>query len=372
MSKKQQRTGLLASRFYRIYFIAVAVALVCVAVGLAWLNGVVRDYEIAQPVHAAAEVAKLFEDGDYDRLYGLDASAREISGGDKAFYVDSLSALAEGKTVAWREAYSPDADEKKYSVTLDGDKLATFTLVPSGQTTSHGNTLWKLGGITTHVALRGTEAAGDPSAAPYRVTAPVGYAVTVNGRALTDADAVGAGETLLPQDFLPSGVTAPAMVEYAFFSDGDAPQIAAVDEAGAAAEVKPDGENAWVCPLKEDAQLREQYGSAIVKLAERIAQYTVKDLSRSAILTNVLEDSPAQDIIKRFDNSWAPSHKTAKVTDAVVSDFYVLSQNCFTCHVEFTFTLTSRRGNDYVYPTAYTLCVVRHKGEGKLYNLTFN
>ena len=370
--KKKRLPGLLASRFYRVYFAVVAVALIAIAIGLIWLRGVVSDYEVAQPVHAAEEVAKLFEAGDYDRIYDLDTSARELSGGDRAMYVESLSTLTQGRSIGWREAYSDDANVRKYSVTLDGDKLATFTLVPSGNTTGHGNTLWKLGEITTHVALAGTEAAGDLTAAPYRVTAPAGYTVTVDGRTLTEKDALTVGEPLLPEGFVPSGVTAPAMTEYAFFSDSDAPVVAATDAAGAAAEVRPDGDNRWTCPLKSNDAFAEQYGPAIIALAERIAKYTVKDLSRNAVMKGVASDSPAESILKKFSNDWAPPHKTATVTDAKVSDFYVLSDDCFTCHVEFTFTLRTRRGNDYVYPTSYTFCVIRRKGSGKLYNLTFN
>lgn len=370
--KKKGGRGLLSSRFYRVYFAVVGVTLVLIAMGLVWLRGVVRDYEIAQPVHAAEEVARLFEDADYDRLYDLDTSAQEISGGDKALYVDSLTRLAEGGTIAWREAYSSDPNERKYTVTLNGDKLAAFTLVPSGQTTGHGNTLWKLGEVTTYVALEGTEAAGDLTAAPYRVSAPDTYTVTVNGRALTEADALSTGKAIFPEGFLPAGVSAPTMTEYAFFSDSETPEISAVDAAGAAAEVQSDGENRWTCPLKQDTAFADQYGGAIMTLAERIAEYTVKDLSRSAVMKNVASDSPAETILKQFSNDWAPPHKTATVTDGKVSEFYVLSEDCFTCHVEFTFTLRTRRGNDYVYPTAYTFCVIKQKGSGKLYNLTFN
>ena len=111
---------------------------------------------------------------------------------------------------------------------------------------------------------------------------------------------------------------------------------------------------------------------AIIALAERVAKYTVKDLSRNGIMKDVASESPAETILKKFSNDWAPPHKTATVTDAKVTDFHVLSDDCFTCHVEFTFTLRTRRGNDYVYPTSYTFCVIKQKGVGKLYNLTFN
>ena len=47
MDKKKHRKkkGLLSSRFYRIYFAVVAVAVVAIAIGLMWLRGAVADYE---------------------------------------------------------------------------------------------------------------------------------------------------------------------------------------------------------------------------------------------------------------------------------------------------------------------------------------
>ena len=370
--KHKKKKSLLSSRFYRIYFAVVAVALVAIAVGLVWLRGAVADYEVAQPVHAAAEVAALFEEGDWDRIYDLDTSAMDISGGDRAQYVQSMTELTDDGDIAWSQAFSSNPDEMKYTVTLDDDKLATFTLVPSGQTTGHGNRLWKLGTITTHVAIEGTEAAGDITAAPYRVKAPTGYTVTVNGRELTGADALSTGEAIFPTDFLPAGVEAPTMTEYAFFSEEGEPVLSAKDAGGADAPVEPDGDNRWVCPLKEDADSKAQFSGAVIALAERVAKYTVKDLSRNGVMKDVAGESPAETILKKFSNDWAPPHKTATVTDAKVTDFHILSDECFTCHVEFTFTLRTRRGNDYVYPTSYTFCVVKRKGAGKLYNITFN
>lgn len=375
MDKKENRKkkkGLLSSRFYRIYFVVVAVALVAIVIGLFWLNGAVADYEVAQPVHAAEEVAALFEEGDWDRIYDLDTSAKDISDGDKALYVERLTELTDDGDIAWSPAFSSNPDEVKYTVTLEDDKLATFTLVPSGQTTSHGNRLWKLGSITTHVAVEGTEAAGDLSVAPYRVKAPEGYTVTVNGRELTAEDAIATGEAIFQADFLPEGVTAPTMTEYAFFSEEGEPVLSAKDASGKEATVEPDGDSRWVCNLKEDEDFKNQFSSAIVALAERVAKYTVKDLSRNGIMKDVASESPAESILKKFSNDWAPPHKTATVTDAKVTDFHVLSDDCFTCHVEFTFTLRTRRGNDYVYPTSYTFCVVKRKGAGKLYNINFN
>ncbi len=369
--KKIQMTGLLASRFYRIYFIAVSVALIAIAIGLIWLRSVVKDYEIAQPVHAAEVVAQLFEQGDYAGLYAFDTSARDIYEGDQAFYVDSLNQLTAGRAIAWRESFSSNPDEKKYTVTLDGDKFASFTLVPSGETTAHGNKLWQLGSVTTNVALQGTEEAGVAADAPYRVTAPSDCAVTVNGRTLTEADVVTPAYSIYPEGFLPKDVTGPMLVEYGFFSDEGEPQVTVTDKAGAAMEVKraEDGFS-FSCDVPVDAEAAEKFKDPVLKLSERIAKFTVDDLNRDRI--GIAPDSPAEKILKKFSNSWAPSHKSTKVLNPQVSEFRIVSDNCMTCHVSFDFVLTSRRENDYTYPTSYTLCIIKRKGKGALYNIIFH
>lgn len=369
--KKRKKKSIFRSTFYRVYFALVILALIAIVGGTVWLNGALKDYESSQPKYAAQPVGQLFESRDFDRLYALDTSAAEISGGDREFYIESMRALTEGKRVEWTETFTGNADERRYNVKLDGEKFATFTLVPSGRTTGHGNPLWQLGSVTTHIEVRQPEPTLSPEAAACRVTAPQGCAVTVDGRALTEADILST-EPLLPADFLPEGSAGPMMVTYGFAPAGDQPAISVADASGEALAVEAEGENTWLCKPGEDAALRESYQDAIVKLGERIAKYTAKDLSQSALLSGVADDSPAETVIKKFSNSWAPTHKTSKIVNPVVSDFYAISEDCFTCHVEFDFVLTSRRGNDYTYPTAYTFCVVRRKGEGRLYNLMFH
>lgn len=369
--KKTWYTGLLASRFYRIYFIAVSVALIAIAIGLIWLHSVVRDYEVAQPVHAARVVAELFEKGDYAGLFAFDTSARDIYEGNEAFYVESLNQLTAGRSIAWRESFSTDPNEKKYTVTLDGDKFASFTLVPSGETTAHGNSLWQLASVTTNVALQGTEEAGDAAAAPYRVTVPADCAVTVNGEALTEKDIVTPAHSFYPEGFLPKSVDGPMMIEYGFFSDEGEPQVAVTDGSGASLAVnRSDDGMSYSCDPPEDAAAREKFTEPILKLAERIAKYTVDDLSRDRI--GIASNSPAETILKKFSNSWAPSHKSTSFLNPQVTEFRVLSDDCLVCHVSFDFVLTSRRENDYTYPTSYTLCVIKRHGKGALYNIIFH
>lgn len=360
------------SWFYRIYFGVVAVALIAIFIGLHWLNGVVADYEIAQPSHVAEDVAKLFEDGNYDAVYDVDTSAQDISGGDRAFYVNSLKSVSAGKRVGWFFA-SESEGQRRYTVTLDSDKFADFTLVPSGETTAHGNILWKLGSITTNVVTESAARADDPAMATCRVQAPADCAVTVDGNPLTEANVIRRDISVLPDKFeLPKGVNAPTLTEYGFNAEGDAPQIAVTDPSGAEMAVSEASENIWVCLPREDADMKARCEEAVGKLAKRIAKFTSQDLSQGAVLDGTVPGSPAETQLKRFSNRWAPTHKSVSFQNMEVSQFYVLSDDCFTCHVSFDFIITSVRDNDYPYHTEYTFCITKYHGAGKLYNLTFN
>ena len=118
--------------------------------------------------------------------------------------------------------------------------------------------------------------------------------------------------------------------------------------------------------------MRDRYADAVTKLAERIAKYTTADVSQSAALRDVINDSPAEATLKAFKNDWAPAHKSERFEDMTITDFCQLTEDCLTCHVRFNYILTSRRQNDYPYETEYTFCLVNRDGEARLYNLMFH
>lgn len=360
------------SWFYRIYFPLVALAVVGILIGCHYLRGFAADYEAAQPVHVADQVGQRFLDADYDGLYDLDTSAQAVSGGDRAFYVQSLRDVTAGGVIEWSEGIASGTDELQYVVTLNGSRFATFTLVPSGETTAHGNALWRLGTVTTHVALKEEEPVVAPDQAPCRIQAPAGYAVTVDGRPLTDADAIRTGIAMYLDGFLPSGETAPTLTEYGFTPENTPPAIAVADPEGREAQVREDSENIWYCAPRADEEIRRRFEEDIVRLAQRVAKYTTADLSSSALMADVVDDSPAEATLKAFKNDWAPSHKSERFENVAVTDFCVLSDACITCRVTFDYILTSRRENDYPYETAYTLCLLRKGDEIRLYNLMFH
>ena len=377
-SKRRKKKSILRSTFYRVYFAVVILVLVGIAIGTVWLRGVLADYESAQPKYVAEEVARMFENADYDAIYALDTSAAQFSGSDKALYVDTLKELAQGKEVAWSDAFSSNPDERKYNVTLDGERVATFTLVPSGERTPKGNRLWKLGSVTTLVALQQATPEPTPEPTPEipeeawlcRITAPAGYTVTVDGETLSSENAQTSEKQLFEAGFLPDTVPNPTMIEYLYNSPTQTPEIHAMDESGAETAVTavPDRELTWTCSLKEDEVYRSQYGDAAISLAKQVAKFINKDAKKKAIQKICAKGSPAEEIFENLSNRYTTPHTGISFRDERVSEFYNLSDDCFTCHVDFEVVLKTEKG-DSVYPTSYTFCVIRQDGKGWLYNL---
>lgn len=385
MTKKKK--SILKSRFYQVYFIVVAVALIAIAIGTGWLRGMLADYESAQPVYVAEDVAKLFEDRDYQRIYELDTSATQIADGDKAFYLESMAEITSGKAVEWSAAFSTNDDERKYNVTLDGDKFASFTLVPSGETTKRGNRLWKLGELTTFVTRREPDPEPEPTPEPEpevtpeptpapgerfecRITVPSSCTVTVDGEVLSEANAQVNPKTYFEAGFLPEGVENPLMTEYVYGALSENPTVEATDQSGAAVALTAveDRERTWSCGLKEDEEMRQKYGETAINLGKKIAKFMSKEVSKKGITKICLRGSPAWEIFDNLSNRYATPHDGYDFRNEAVTEFYRLSDSCFTCRVSFELVLYTQEG-EKVYPTAYTFCVANVNGKSGLYNL---
>ena len=382
MSKrKKKKKSLFSYTFYRVYFALVAVALVFIVAGTFWLRGVLADYESAQPKYVAREVARMFEESDFESLYRVDTSAAQFAGEDEALYLNGLNEQARGKSVAWSEAFSANEDERVYSVTLDGERFATFTLVPSGETTDRGNRLWELGSVTTLVQLRQAEPEEEEIVPEEvepetpeevylcRITAPEGYTVTVDGVTLSGENAQTSRKEMFEKGFLPEGVTNPPMTEYLYDSPSPTPVISAVDENGEEmAVVAEERELTWTCGMREDAAYREQYGNAAVSLGKQVAKFISGDAGKKSIQRICAGNSPADEIFDNLYNRYTTPHDGISFANEQVSEFYALSEDCFTCHVSFDVVLDTKKGKS-VDPTAYTFCVIRKDGKGMLYNL---
>lgn len=381
MAKKhRKKKSIFRSTFYRIYFILVILCVAGIIYGTHYLNEVLADFESAQPVYVARNAVQMFENADYDTIFDLDTSMAEISPEDRDFYVESLRSLAEGKAVSWNEAHSPSADEKHYSVSLDGEKFADLTLVPSGGETKHGSRLWQLGSVTTLVRIE-EPAEPEPTPEPLppepekemitcTITAPSTFRVVVDGKEMDANNVVSADLPIVEAGLLPANVPVPTMVRYAFLSETGEPEIRVTNAEGEEQEFTRAGDTDWSCPLPQSPELKESFEATVVKIAQRISSYSAKDASQASVLQYCAKNSPARESIKSFDSTWGTRHQGAKFENVVTSDYYMYSDSAFSCKVSFDYVANFGKNNIKTYPTTYTLYFIREGGSGKLYSFT--
>ena len=376
--RKSKLQIVLHSAFYRVYFALVLLAVAGIVLGMRYLNSLLADYERAQPAHVAETAARLFEDADYETIYSFDTSAANI--GDPEFYVENLREIAADRSVSWSPAYSPSEDERRYNVLLAGEKFAEISLVPSGEVTTHGNRLWKLGSVTTYVTMAEPEPTAQPTPEPtptpiprepFYITAPSESTVTVDGVQLGEQDAAQTGIATASAGLLPKGVQSPTLTQYIFYSDGDSPEIQVVDKYGNPQTPEPDGDRSWVCALPETPELKEKYEKAVVSVAQNLAKLSARTLKREKMLEYCASGSPARERVSQFDTSAGYSSRAGKFQNIMTSDYYMYSDGCFSCKVSFDYLSRYSASVTKTYSTTFTLYFVRQNGKGKLYNFTF-
>lgn len=364
--KSRKKVGLLSylaqSWFYRIYFGLLLVCAVALILGLNVLRGVMTEYEQTRPIYCAEEAFELVQSRDWAQIYALDESARALSGETAEQYAQYMQELTAGKSFTLKNVLSINDDERKYSVLADGEKFAELTLSPSGELTDHNFSYWKLSKLETRAM----------AASEYSITAPADSIVQVNGRTLTQADAV---QTDIPTDAsgnLPDGVIAPTMTKYAVKLSFGAPEFSATDRHGNAQRIEQaDGGNYSVSISYDDDTLKAQCEEGVIKWGRRIAAYTTGDFSKSDLSGACINPSPARTYIRNMENQWAASHSGVDFENIQTYNYYQYSENCFSCTISFDYIVHYKQ-QDKSYPTLYTLYFYKQGGNFKLYSFTMN
>ena len=359
----KQKVNMRSSWYYRIYFGLLALSVAAIIVGVVFLWGVLEDYEQARPKYVADEVVDIYATRDFETLYEKDTAVVEYFVNEtKQDYVAYMQGACYNSDFSWEEAFSGNENEKAYVILKDGERFAKAVLEPTGEKSKYGSTLWQLKNVSTMGLTPST----------CTVTVPSTYTVAVNGRTLGEADVQEANIAIDATGKLPSKVPDPTMTRYAIsMYFGGTPEIVVTNEAGETLEVTAgETEDSYVCPWPTDESIKTKYEMTIAKYAQKLANYTSEDLSRSGMLSYVENSSPAEKTIKSYSNYWYPSHKSTKMKNVVTDNYQVYSDDCFSCTVSFDYVVSYANRADNTYPTKYTLYFHVTKKGCLIYNFT--
>ncbi len=356
--KSQKKTGL--KLFYPIYLLVVLLIVWGIFVGCENLAEVLRNYEASLPKYVAKDVAQMFMDRDFEKVYSYQDPA-DFAGEDAQTYAAYMREFTANGELTWDESYSSSVDEKVYAVRLDGKRLFEFTLCKSGTQDENGNDQWMLNEVRTLGISIGTRT----------VKAPTESTVYVDGVALDSSAIIEEGIALEDEDFLLGDeAESPTMCLYQYEVCLGEPQVRVVDAQGRENPLTVDANGNVEAARNSDSQIKRQVEDRVIEIVQAFAKFTSEDLSQSKMLKFVRKGTNGYEKIKNFDNNWFGSHSSYSFEDMTTDNYMIFSDDTFACDISFVYIIrySGKDVDEVRYDTNYRFYFVERDDEWYLYD----
>lgn len=269
-SKGRPKVGTIV--FYSLYGLFVAVFIAAVLVALSFLKDWLVRYEASQPEHKAQQVFEdLFATPNWESLYELAGIPDTPYEGKEAF-ANYMTQKAGSTALTYEETAAGLSGDRKYIVSLSGEKLATFTLTGgSDQQAEIAN--WKLGTVELFFQR-------DQSILVEKLPEQTVY---INGTPLTDSHTVRKTYTVA-EDVLPDGVHGYRMEQQ--YLDGLllAPEITVKDEDGNVVTMVKNPETGILTPaLPEAVPMTEAERERFLDAAKAYSLFLTRKITKGEL-----------------------------------------------------------------------------------------
>lgn len=318
--------------FYTLYFMFILVFFVGTYFGLQWLNGWLADYEAAQPTVKCEEVfQQLFGDPDWGALYetaGVEDTAYEGKEEFVAYMEEKVGTTA----LTYMETSAGLSTDKKYIVSLDGEKIATFTLEGAGE---HLTDIpdWKLGKVELFFQREES----------YYIENMDGHTVHVNGVALDDSFTIQIATTMA-EDYLPIGTTGARMCTQLVTDLMAVPTVTVFDENGNEMPVSYNEETRTFTEQTEANTINEEQKEAALGAAKAYCQWMIAKGNRADIAKYFVASSDIYNTIIRTTELWVQKNNGYRFSDESVSEYCRYSEDLFSVRVALNLNVTRTDG----------------------------
>lgn len=342
--------------FYPVYFLLMIAAVGAVFVICDLIREELTAYEASLPKYVAEDVAEMFMEKDFERVYGYQDPA-EFAGEDAKTYAEYMTRFTENGELSWGPSYSTNENEMVYAVRLDGKRLFEFTLTNSGSETAENP--WKL----TDVRTLGV------STTKHTVKAPSDSTVYVRGKALgadaiiEDGIAVESEEFLLDED-----AKSPTMCVYEFETCFGEPVVRVLDANGAENPLTVLEDGSFEAAFNSDDELKAETEERVIQITKAFANFTSEDLDQYKMLRLVRKGTSGYDKIERFDNEWFGRHDGYDFENLVTDNYMRFSEDTFACDISFDYVIKYADSEDLRYETNYRFYMVERDDEWYLYD----
>lgn len=345
--------------FYSIYGAFVLAVVIAIAALISPLKDWLVNYEASQPDTMRQQVYnEHFAKPDWGKLYDLAGIEDTAFEGKEAFvaYMNAKVAGASDPVLACEETSAGLSGNHKYLLKLDGKKIATFTLEPTGEN-SDAVTGWKFGGVEFFFTREQS----------ITVEKAPGQTVYVNGIALDDKYTVRTVTTKV-EDYLPEGVHGYRAEQQTVTGLLVAPQVTLKDENGQDVALVADPETGILKPehLGVSQQIPQEHKDAAIKAAKNYSLFAIRKISTYELSQSF---DPNSELYKGAVNSLAFLKKIASYTfrdDLSVEDYYYYGDDFFSARVSLTLDIVTANGYETHYDSNMTY-FFRKNSQGKFW-----
>ncbi len=341
------------SKFYKIYFTVIGVFLALLILGAVFFNIVLADYEKS---NAGSTAENFFK----DKISAFNIGNEYDNGFENAQTVDSIfSEKYQGKEFNMHAGKSGTDGSQIYVVKQGDDKVLSFKVSPTDETTTFGFTKYKIEDLVLEFSKE------------FVIKAPENCEVLVNGKTLGSEYLTGNTE-ILPIK-LPDGLTPQKYVFYKVSGLTSIPEITAKNEDGNPLDVtKIDSENKCTVGFSSDKSLETEHKEYVLEVMKGYAAYIQNDATFANINKYFEKGTETYNFIKSQEPLFVWAHDGFGFENEWAGEFTKYSDTVFTCRVRATQVLYKTGVEPY--KDYIDLTFVMHKVGGKfmVYNLKSN
>lgn len=358
-TKRRKKKGKNFKKFLLIYSGIFAIFAI-----VTWvlLFSFIKDYEEGQPKHVMVDMVEEFSADKLKELIGNDIATSEFESKDAV--ISYIEESAKGGELSYRKKAGEYSEETPVYELVSGKTPIAKVSLASNKKNKHKFKVWTIGSVNISDYISGDDAR------VYKITAPAGSEVTVNGIKVSDAYIKEAAVEFDPCKHVGDYVTKPVMTEYEIRGLIFDPQVAATLN-GVALEMdqKEDDtkkdEATFLFP-SDDALLAERT-PAVESIAKNYGLYLINKLSLDTLYDVMI--GAAADYVSDIPAIWAykgGGHESFE--DMSVTNCRRYSDDCFSVDVYYKLTVKwdSDEIEDKVYKTSMTYTYVKYNGDWRL------
>ncbi len=323
-----------ALRFYSLLLglvLAILILLLCFTIPLKTL---LTQYETAQPEQAAEEIFDaLFADPDWALLYDM-AGIRSTEFEGRKEYVAYMERKARGKQLDFVEIPAAPTGEKRYSVRLQQEEVATFTMhsVDDGVSTFKR---WTFGAVEVFFTRQES----------VTITLMPGYTVYINGVALDDSYTTLRVATPA-EDYLPEGLHGYRYEQQTVSSLLVQPNVTVLDEYNNPVPLTRDPETGdYTTPITNTAPMTWGEEELILETVQTQALFSIRAIPATKLREFFVPGSQAYETIST-GGALAENWESYAFDEggAVIKDFYRYSDTLFSVWAQVKLDVTGQDG----------------------------